>query len=154
MTHSKDRILAKYPVYSLTKTVSPHSVNVIIRCCSTPRLFDIFVSALKVLRSMIDKRENTTGAFACSAFGFYATCIQTCRRKTVISEINKWLTIVKLFLVQLRTSLRHIVFSESANQKFRNLIVRKNCCHGKMVFLSNIYGSNPRRHFTRIFPTH
>jgi len=26
---------------------------------------------------MIDERENTTRAFACSAFGFYAACIQT-----------------------------------------------------------------------------
>ena len=132
--------MIKYPVYSLTKTVSPHSVNVIVRCCGTPRLFDVFVSALKILGSMIDERENTTGAFTCSAFGFYAARIQTCRRKTVISGINKTLTIFKLFLVQLRTSLRHILFSESANQKFRNLIVRKNCYHGKRVFLSNIYG--------------
>ena len=131
--------MIKYPVYSLTKTVSPHSVNVIVRCCGTPRLFDVFVSALKILGSMIDERENATCAFACSAFGFYATRIQTCRRKTVISEINKRFTNVELLLVQLRTSLRHIPFSESANQKFRNLIVLKNCCNGKMVFLSNIY---------------
>lgn len=81
--------LAGSPVYFLTKTVSPHSVNVIVRCCSTPRFLDVLVSALKILSPMIDERENTTRAFACSAFGFYAACIQTCGRKTVIVEMNK-----------------------------------------------------------------
>ena len=127
--------MIKYPVYSLTKTVSPHSVNVIVRCCGTPRLFDVFVSALKILGSMIDERENATCAFACSAFGFYATRIQTCRRKTVISEIKKRFTNVELLLVQLRTSLRHIPFSESANQSFGILLSEKIVAMAKWCFL-------------------
>ena len=68
----------------LTKTVSPHAVNVIVRCCSTPRLIDVFVSALKVLCSMINERKHTACAFACSAFRFHAARVQTCRRKTMI----------------------------------------------------------------------
>ena len=38
---------------------------------------------------MVDEREHTTRAFACSAFGFYAACIQTYGRKAVLVEINK-----------------------------------------------------------------
>ena len=120
-----------YLVYFLTKTVSPHSVNVIVRCCSTPRFFDVFVSALKILGSMIDERKHTTCPFACSTFRFYAACIQTCRCKTAITDKGNF----KLFLMQSRTctNLLHPIQWKCQSKVSDSCCPIRNCTRSLLV---------------------
>lgn len=67
--------------------MSPHAINVIVRCCRTPGFLVRIIRAFKVLGSMVDEREHTTCAITCSTFSFYAACIQTWRHKIETKSI-------------------------------------------------------------------
>ena len=64
----------------LTETVSPHSINVIVRSGGAPRFLVFIIHALKVLCTVVNKRKHATRAVARSPFCFYTARIQTWNR--------------------------------------------------------------------------
>ena len=61
----------------LTETVSPHSINVIVRSGRAPRFLVFIIHALKVLCTVVDKRKHATRAVARATLCFYTAGIET-----------------------------------------------------------------------------